>query len=103
MECHEIWLYDDESQVQSLGGLLALCKACHRSKHMALARHKGWEDVAERHMMRVNDWDRETLEVYLEESFQVFEERSEKTWRLDISWLRSFNVAIPDVLDRDAE
>lgn len=101
LECHEIWEYDDDIQQQSLIGLIALCKACHRSKHMALARHKGWEAAAESHLMRINGWDRATLEVYLEEAFQVFEIRSEKIWRLDISWLERFDVAIPIILDRE--
>ena len=100
LECHEIWHYDDDENIQTLTGLVALCKACHRAKHMALARHKGWEDVAEAHMMRVNQWDRRTLELYLEEAFMIFERRSEQEWGLDISLLESFDVVIPDILDR---
>jgi hypothetical protein len=100
LECHEIWHYDDEKNTQTLSGLIALCKACHRAKHMALARHKGWEDVAEAHMMRINQWDRPTLELYLEEAFKIFDQRSEHEWTLDISWLATFDVVIPDILDR---
>lgn len=100
LECHEVWYYDDNMLVQSLAGLVALCKACHRSKHMALARHKGWEVSAENHLMRVNGWDRRTLELYLEEAFVIFEQRSELNWSLDITWLSSYNVIIPELLDR---
>jgi hypothetical protein len=100
LECHEIWKYDDENKAQTLTGLIALCKACHRSKHMALARHKGWEGVAEDHLMRINDWDRQTLDIYLEEVFIVFERRSTENWSLDISWLEGFDVDIPAILDR---
>jgi hypothetical protein len=103
LECHEIWKYDDEELVQSLIGLVALCKACHRSKHMALARHKGWEDAAERHLMRVNQWDRQTLNIYLEDAFQLYEERSNKTWQLDITWLVQYDIVIPEKLDRQPD
>lgn len=101
LECHEIWKYDDANNTQTLTGLIALCKACHRSKHMALARHKGWEGVAEDHLMRINDWDRQTLDIYLEEVFLVFERRSTENWNLDISWLEGFDVDIPTILDRE--
>jgi hypothetical protein len=100
LECHEIWHYDDDNNVQKLSGLVALCKACHRSKHMALARHKGWDGIAEDHLMRINGWERKTLNLYLEEAFRIFELRSEKNWTLDITWLESFDVVIPDTLDR---
>ncbi len=103
LECHEIWKYDDGNNTQTLTGLIALCKACHRSKHMALARHKGWEGVAEDHLMRINDWDRQTLDVYLEEVFLIFERRSTQNWSLDISWLEGFEVDIPVILDRDTD
>ena len=100
LECHEIWHYNDESNAQTLTGLIALCKSCHRSKHMALARHKGWEGIAEDHLMRINGWDRKTLDRYLMEVFSVFEIRSTRSWSLDISWLEGFDVEIPATLDR---
>jgi len=101
LECHEIWDYDDDKQKQSLAGLIALCKTCHRSKHMVLARHKGWEAAAEAHLMRINGWNRPTLDMYLVEAFQVFERRSEQKWSLDITWLTRYDVNIPDTFDRD--
>jgi hypothetical protein len=100
LECHEIWRYDDINNSQKLIGLVALCKACHRSKHMALARHKGWEVIAENHLMQINGWEKTTLNLYLEEAFRIFEQRSEQNWTLDITWLEGFDVVIPDVLDR---
>ncbi len=58
LECHEIWEYDEDDRVQYLRGLTALCRECHRAKHMALAREMGWEEAAIRHLMRVNRWSR---------------------------------------------
>jgi hypothetical protein len=67
---------------------------------MALARHKGWEGIAEEHLMRINGWERPTLDLYLEEAFRIFELRSEQNWTLDITWLKGFDVVIPNALDR---
>ena len=101
LECHEIWAYDDDAHVQSLVGLVALCRNCHRVKHMALARHMGWEYQAEQHFMRVNGWNRIRTMAYLEEVFELFEQRSAHPWQLDVTWLACRGVCVPDVLDRD--
>lgn len=103
LECHEIWLYDTETYTQRLTGLVALCRDCHRAKHMALARHMGWEDDARRHLMRINRWTHRQLDSYLEEAFALFEERSQVAWKLDIAWLEGLDVEIPDLLDRDLD
>jgi hypothetical protein len=95
VECHEIWQYDDENHVQKLTGLIALCPACHKAKHMALARHMGWEWMAEKQLCQVNGWGTSELQVYLEEVFAVFESRSEHEWELDISWLHGSGVRLP--------
>jgi 5-methylcytosine-specific restriction endonuclease McrA len=101
LECHEIWFYDEDNGVQRLTGLLALCRECHRAKHMALAREMGWEDAARRHLLRINRWTHTQLNFYLEEAFELFEHRSQMTWKLDITWLEGLDVEIPSILDRD--
>ncbi len=101
LECHEIWEYAEESHIQYLRGLTALCRECHRAKHMALAREMGWEEAAIRHLMRINHWTRAKVDEYLLEAFDLFEARSQVSWQLDISWLTDFDVTIPVKLDRD--
>jgi hypothetical protein len=100
LECHEIWEYDEQTYTQHLRGLVALCRECHRAKHLALARAKGWEDAARRHLMRVNRWTPSQVERSIEEAFDLFERRSQYEWKLNISWLVGMEVTIPDVLDR---
>lgn len=102
LECHEIWQYDVDTYTQRLTGLVALCRDCHRAKHMALARHMGWEEDARRHLMRINRWTHRQLELYLDEAFALFEERSLVAWKLDIAWLEGLDVEIPVLLDREA-
>jgi hypothetical protein len=100
VECHEIWEYDDINYVQTLVGLIALCPKCHKAKHMALAREMGWHHEAEHHLCVINKWDRKTLQTYLDEVFDLFEQRSRHPWQLDISWLEGKGVCIPDHFDR---
>jgi hypothetical protein len=102
LECHEIWQYDEEIHMQRLIGLVALCRECHRAKHMALAREMGWETAARRHMMRVNHWTPRQVNVYINEAFELFEQRSLVAWSLDISWLEGWDVEIPEMLDRES-
>lgn len=33
LHCHEDWTYDDRNHIQSLRGLLSLCKSCHDCIH----------------------------------------------------------------------
>jgi hypothetical protein len=44
LECHEEWDYDDETHVQKLTGLIALCGRCHRVKHLRNAATKRGHD-----------------------------------------------------------
>jgi hypothetical protein len=100
VECHEIWEYDDRLLTQSLRGLTALCPSCHRVKHMALAREKGWDGEAERHFCRVNNWPVKLMRDYMDAVFEIYEERSQRFWILNIDWLSSLGISIPDFLDR---
>jgi hypothetical protein len=100
VECHEIWEYDDLNHIQTLVGLIALCPKCHKAKHMALAREMGWHHEAERHLCAINKWDEKTLQAYLDEVFELFEQRSQHAWQLDITWLEGKGVCIPDHFDR---
>jgi hypothetical protein len=101
VECHEVWEYDDAQRLQTLTGLMALCPVCHKAKHMWLARQKGWADMAERQLCRVNGWSRGEMEAYLDEAFRVYELRSTHEWQLDISWLEGMGVTLPGILDRE--
>jgi len=57
VDCHEIWQYHDDTHVQRLAGLIALCPACHECVHMGRANAHGNADRAWAHLMRVNHWD----------------------------------------------
>ncbi|NLZ72776.1 MAG: HNH endonuclease [Bacteroidales bacterium] len=84
VECHEIWKYDDINKIQSLDGLIALCHDCHRAKHIGKANADGVSEVIYEHIANVNDWDIDSVEKYISECFDVWEERSKYNWTLKI-------------------
>lgn len=87
VDCHEIWEYDDEAQVQRLAGLIALCPPCHEVKHIGRAIGLGNGDRAVAHLCRVNEWSPEKAETYLTLQFEIWQMRSTHQWELDISYL----------------
>ncbi len=52
VECHEIWSYDDTAKLQKLAGLIALCPACHRVKHIGRTSEVGSVQYSIYHLAR---------------------------------------------------
>ena len=89
VECHEVWHYDDETKVQRLEGLVALCPACHEVKHAGLASKRGRLPAVVEHLAVVNGWSVADAELYLEVAFEQWAARSRHRWALDISALQT--------------
>jgi hypothetical protein len=66
VECHEIWHYDDENEIQTLVGLIALCPSCHEVKHIGRAMAMGNLERAIDHLCRVNGWQPEHAGTYID-------------------------------------
>ncbi|BAZ26934.1 hypothetical protein NIES4073_78480 [Kalymmatonema gypsitolerans NIES-4073] len=94
VECHEIWHYDDHQHIQTLVSLVALCPACHEVKHMGLANIRGRAHIAKEHLAKVNGWTHEQTREYVSTQFEVWRQRSNYNWKLDISWLKQFDVQV---------
>jgi hypothetical protein len=95
VECHEIWHYDDANKVQKLMGLTALCPSCHQVKHIGLAEIRGQAEAAKKHLAKVNRWTGQQTEAYLAEVWQIWRERSQHPWKLDLSWLeQEFGIKV---------
>lgn len=92
VDCHEIWEYDDERQIQTLVGLIALCPACHEVKHLGRAMQVGNGDRAVAHLMKVNGWNEDAAERYCMLVFRIWEMRSQYEWELDISFLNTLGI-----------
>lgn len=87
VECHEVWLYDDETNVQKLVKLIALCVKCHQVKHIGRAIAIGKHQEAYNQLAKVNKWTKQQVEQHILESFEIHRERSKYEWDLDISIL----------------
>ena len=87
VEAHEIWHYNDQERRQTLMGLIALCPACHKCKHMGFARATGMLEVSMKHMSHVNKWPKELVEAYVMREFEIHRLRDQLKWTVDTSWL----------------
>jgi hypothetical protein len=89
LQCDEIWSYEMRGRVRMLGGLRALCPACHQAKHFGLAVRRGRGQPALAQLMRVNGWTLTQAKRHTDEALAVFKERNTIDWAVtDLSWLR---------------
>jgi hypothetical protein len=89
VECHEVWNYDDKKHKQTLIDLIALCPRCHEVKHIGLARVRGRNEYAERHLASINKWNSVQTQEYIDKAFSKWELRSQYDWKVDISFTNS--------------
>lgn len=93
VECHEIWVYDDVNKKQILKGFISLCPLCHKVKHPGLANIKGESELVIKQLMKVNGINRKEALNHLDESFTIWQEKSNHQWILDISYADLYVVA----------
>lgn len=84
VECHELWSFDDKNQIQRLDGVIALCPACHSVVHFGLSEVRGYGDDALNHLKKVNKWNDKKVNKHIQEAFDLWNERSNLAWTLDI-------------------
>lgn len=90
VECHEKWTYDMDTKIQRLECLVALCTICHKTQHWGYALIHGMEKDVRKRILTLNGWKDEDLNKYLNEVFDVFEERSKVNWTLDMTALEHY-------------
>jgi len=98
VECHEVWHYDDESLVQTLVRMIALCPACHEVKHIGRAHAIGRGDEALEHLAAVNEWSQRQADKYLAEQGRVWEQRSLLDWKLDVTHLSEYGIDVEEII-----
>jgi hypothetical protein len=88
LEAHESWTLANETCVQQLTGIMAHCPLCHKAKHMGVAKRLGiWPDVCAQ-LRLVNNWSQSDLEAAVQEAREVWEQRCDWPWTVDLSWLQ---------------
>lgn len=100
VECHEVWAYDDERRIQTLVELIALCPPCHQVKHIGRTMAVGQGPQAVAHLCRVNGWTPGHAEAYIEVQLEIWSLRSTHNWALDIGFLATLGIEVPEVRDR---
>lgn len=95
VECHEVWHYDDRRHVQTLVELVPLCPDCHRAKHFGLALAQGRAQQALAWLCQLNNWSPQHAAKHVFEATQVQKQRSQCSWKLDLSLLsRRYGVRL---------
>lgn len=94
VECHEVWNYNDETKVQKLVRMIALCPACHQVKHIGFAITQNRGEQARTHLMQVNGWSLKKANAYILKSFEIWKKRSQHDWTLNINVLIDYDIDI---------
>ena len=73
MEAHERYLIEGDTMF--LVRILAVCPACHLTIHFGFAKKQKKDEMALRHMMKVNKWDRNHCLKAISAAFIEWKER----------------------------
>lgn len=94
LEVHERYEYDEESEVQTLRRLVCLCSHCHLATHYGMAQILGFGDESLKHFCKVTGMNETQARQHIAKAFKVWRERSEITWKLDISMFTKAGIPI---------
>lgn len=70
--------------------MIALCPDCHLVKHIGLAQVNGKFDYALQHFMKVNNVNKKSAMRYIENCFNIYNQRSQHNWSLDLKFLEHY-------------
>lgn len=88
LEAHEKFVLYNETSVQRLERIMALCPLCHKAHHLGIARRLGMLRDVKAHMLWVNGWTADVLDAEIAEAYEVWEQRCHWPWTVDLSWLQ---------------
>lgn len=87
MEAHEIWHYDDKNKIQKLFEITSVCNKCHQLYHLGFASINGNFNKCKTWLKKLNNWTEEEVEEYINIVFDIWNQRSNYNWNLDLSLL----------------
>lgn len=88
LEAHEGWVLENETCTQRLTSILAMCPLCHKAHHLGIARRLGMLSAVKRHLQEVNGWSAAQLDLEIAEAYEVWLQRCEWPWTVDLDWLQ---------------
>ena len=102
VECHEVWIYEEETTTQRLGFFQALCPLCHEVKHIGLALVRGNSERASNRFKEVNQLDKITSDKILSAVWKQWRLRTKQEWKFEIQKLTEYNIDITSLVDRSS-
>jgi hypothetical protein len=87
LEAHEQFILHNETTVQELAKIMALCPLCHKVHHLGIARRLGMLNDVKAHMLEVNGWSNRQLDQAIQESYEIWAQRCDWPWVVDLQWL----------------
>lgn len=90
VECHEVWVYDDEKHTQTLDRMISLCPSCHRVKHAGFAITNGYAEAVIAQLWKVNRMKRYDACMYIAEALDQHTERSKHQWEVNVDALKRY-------------
>jgi hypothetical protein len=94
LEAHERWSYNEETKIQKLERIIALCHRCHSLTHHGLAGIRQVHKFAEKHLMKTNEWTEEQVSEHCTEQWSLWKERSKIEWILDVSLISNSGLEV---------
>jgi hypothetical protein len=83
LEAHERWSYNEETKIQKLERIIALCKLCHKSVHYGHSK----KDIIKinEHLKKIKKINDEELKIHIKEAKELRNKRNKINWELDCS------------------
>lgn len=100
LDCHEIWHYDDVNKIQTLNGLIMLCKQCHLIKHIGFSTNLAMEGKCNfpgliRHFCYINKMTPDDFYEHYEEEYAKWEERSKhENWDQNLKYIVEYDIEL---------
>lgn len=85
MVCDELWDYDEQHDVATLGGVRILCPACDFARHFARAGQLGRGAGALATLARVNGISKAEARALQDEALAEWKRRSRRAWTVRVS------------------
>ena len=90
VECHEIWTYNEETLIQNLEGLIALCPLCHKVKHSGLTMKTDGIDLILDHLKLINQMNEKDAYSFLIDAFALWKHRNNFQWKLNTNYINKY-------------
>jgi len=88
LEAHERWHYDNETKIQKLVRLIALCKQCHGVTHFGYSELKGKREEMYNHLCKIRGFTNDEADRHILDAYKLWGDRNKFKWTLDISLIR---------------